>query len=448
MVKEITKRKKPIHANVEAERILIGCCLFPDKEQSVDAYDNIIQIVNDNDFYDRSNKIFFTSIRELHNKGEDVNDISLYEMLRKKDLIDEVGGMPAIFAISSLCESTMQSKAAAKIVRERSNARKIVRSSRLAIEKIDAGADADEAKAYVESEVAKIDGFQDDDVSLGNVGSEFISQIQSMQDGTYAPVRIPTGIKSLDAKLPEGGIGKGEVFVISAPTSCGKSQLALNIALRLAIRDNKGVALFSLEMPPEQVFKRMVQISSCCNIEEANNSTDKVEAFKPIVEATEKIKKSPIYIYNHIRNMHDLRAKCRNLKRKHGISMIVIDYLQLIPWDGKMQKHDGIAEVSHSIKQMAMELNLPVILLAQVNREGAKRGKLSIYDLKDSGDIENDADVILMMWPTCFDMAKSKKLDKAGKPYIDLSYSLVKNREGERDVVDKFIFDNSVGRIY
>jgi replicative DNA helicase len=146
--------------------------------------------------------------------------------------------------------------------------------------------------------------------------------------------------------------------------------------------------------------------------------------------------------------MHDLRAKCRNLKRKHGISMIVIDYLQLIPWDGKMQKHDGIAEVSHSIKQMAMELNLPVILLAQVNREGAKRGKLSIYDLKDSGDIENDADVILMMWPTCFDMAKSKKLDKAGKPYIDLSYSLVKNREGERDVVDKFIFDNSVGRIY
>ena len=115
MVKEITKRKKPIHANVEAERILIGCCLFPDKEQSVDAYDNIIQIVNDNDFYDRSNKIFFTSIKELHNKGEDVNDISLYEMLRKKDLIDEVGGMPAIFAISSLCESTMQSKEHRKI---------------------------------------------------------------------------------------------------------------------------------------------------------------------------------------------------------------------------------------------------------------------------------------------------------------------------------------------
>jgi len=448
MAKKITKKEATIHANVEAERIVLGCCLYPDKDRAVEAYDDIIQIVNDNDFYDRSNQIFFSAIKELHNKGEDVNDISLYELLRKKNLVDEVGGMPAIFAISDLCESTMQAKSAAKIVRERSNARKIVRSSKLAIEKIDSGADADEAKAYVEAEVAKIDGFQDDDVSLGNVGSEFINQIQSMRDGTYAPVRIPTGIASLDAKLPEGGIGKGEVMVISAPTSCGKSQLALNVALRLAIRDKKGVALFSLEMPPEQVFKRMVQISSCCNIEEANQSLDKEAAFKPIVEATEKIEKSPIYIYNHIRNMHDLRAKCRNLKRKHDISMVVIDYLQLIPWDGKMQKHDGIAEVSHGIKQMAMELNVPVILLAQVNREGAKRGKLSIYDLKDSGDIENDADVILMMWPTCFDMAKSKKLDKAGKPYIDLSYSLVKNREGERDVVDKFIFDNSVGRIY
>jgi replicative DNA helicase len=448
MSKKITKKETTIHANVEAERIVLGCCLYPDKDRAAKVYDDIIQIVNDNDFYDRSNQIFFTAIKELHNKGEDVNDISLYELLRKKDLVDVVGGMPAIFAISDLCTSTIQAKSAAKIVRERSNARKIVRSSRLAIEKIDSGADADEAKAYVEAEVAKIDGFHDDDVSLGNVGSEFINQIQSMRDGTYAPVRIPTGITSLDAKLPEGGIGKGEVMVISAPTSCGKSQLALNIALRLAIRDKKGVAMFSLEMPPEQVFKRMVQISSCCNIEQANMSPDKEAAFKPIVEATEKIEKSPIYIYNHIRNMSDLRAKCRNLKRKHDISMVVIDYLQLIPWDGKMQKHDGIAEVSHSIKQMAMELNVPVILLAQVNREGAKRGKLSIYDLKDSGDIENDADVILMMWPTCFDMAKSKKLDKTGKPYIDLSYSLVKNREGERDVVDKFIFDNSVGRIY
>ena len=437
-----------VHANLDAEKIALGSCLLNDAEQASKAYDDIIQIVVESDFYYRPNQIIFTCMREIANKGDDINELNLHEILRKKDLLDEVGGMAYIYAIANSCETAVQSLTAAKIVRERSNARRIVRSSRLVVERIDSGADADEAKAFIESEIAKIDGFIDEDVSLGNVGSKFIDQVKLMRDGKYEPVRIPTGIPHLDSKLPEGGIGNGEVMVISAPTSCGKSQLALNIALRLAIRDKKGVAVFSLEMPSEQIFKRMVQISSCCNLEEANNSIDKETAFKPIIEATEKVRDSPIYVYNHVRNISDLRAKCRNLKRKFDISMVVIDYLQLVPWDSRMTKNDGIAEVSHSIKQMAMELNIAVILLAQVNREGAKRGKLSVYDLKDSGDIENDADIILMMWCTNHDMEKSRKLDKSGKPYIDLSYSLVKNREGERDTVDKFIFDNSVGRIF
>tara|TARA_R110002012_G_scaffold143693_1_gene301889 strand:- start:300 stop:593 length:294 start_codon:yes stop_codon:yes gene_type:complete len=97
---------------------------------------------------------------------------------------------------------------------------------------------------------------------------------------------------------------------------------------------------------------------------------------------------------------------------------------------------------------MAMELDVPVILLAQVNREGAKRGKLSVFDLKDSGDVENDADIILMMYPSNHDIAKSRRIDKSGKPYIELTYSLVKNREGERDELGTFIFDNSTGRIF
>jgi replicative DNA helicase len=436
------------HANPLAERMILASLLQADKDDATKCFDEIVQIVSDSDFSVANYRIIFSSIKEMAQKGDIADEINLTEFLRKKNMLDDIGGMSQIFDIQDALGTYSQTISSAKIVRERSNARKLIRSSRLMIEKIDAGSDADEAKAYIEAEVAKIDGFQDDDVSLGNVGSSFIGQVESMRDGTYKPVRIPTGIIHLDEKLPEGGIGNGEVMVISAPTSCGKSQLALNIALRLAIKEKKGVALFSLEMPSEQIFKRMVQISSCQNIEDANKSENKEEAFKPILEATEKIKESPVYVYNHVRNMHDLRAKCRNLKRKHHISMIVIDYLQLIPWDGRMQKHDGIAEVSHSIKQMAMELNVPVILLAQVNREGAKRGKLSIYDLKDSGDIENDADIILMMWPTNFDMAKSRKLDKSGKPYIDLSYSLVKNREGERDIVDRFVFDNSVGRIF
>ena len=441
------KYEKKIHASAEAENIVIASCMLPDAEVSQKAFDDVVQIIDESDFHFEKTRLIFSVIKEIVNKGGEVNEISVSEALRKKGLLDEIGGIPTIYAIMDACETTTSTITSAKIIKERSNARKLIRNSRLLIEKLDDGAEADEAKAFMEGELSRIDGLHNEDVSLGNVGSSFIEQVEMMRKGEYHPRRIPTGIKHLDEKLPEGGIGDGEVMVISAPTSCGKSQLALNIALRVAIREGKGVGVFSLEMPSDQVFKRMVQISSARNIEEANKSDDKESAFKPIIEATEKIKKSPIYVYNHIKSVSDLRAKCRNMKRKHDVSMIVVDYLQLIPWNPKLAKHDGIAEVSHNIKQMAMELNIPVILLAQVNREGAKRGKLSIYDLKDSGDIENDADIILMMWPTNYDMVKSKKLDKTGKPYIDLSYSLVKNREGERDIVDKFIFDNTVGRL-
>lgn len=131
---------------------------------------------------------------------------------------------------------------------------------------------------------------------------------------------------------------------------------------------------------------------------------------------------------------------------KEGVKLVVIDYLQLIPFSSKMGKAEGIADISHKIKQMAIELNVSVILLAQVNREGAKReGGLSLYDLKDSGDIENDADVVLLMWPHKGDVEASKDKDYKGS-YTGLFYKIAKNREGERDVGDYFKFYHCTGR--
>jgi len=432
-------------SNEEAERIVLCSCLLPD---GAETFDLVSQVVRQNDFHDEKNSCLYGAIQAVSDKGDEINELNISEHLRKKDRLDYIGGMPFIYGIMDACATSLQAISAAKIVRERSDARSLLRSSKLAIERIERGADAQDAKSFIESEINKINGVDSEDVSLGNVGSSFVDRLEQMENGTYKPENIKTGIDHLDRKLNEGGIGKGEVMVISAPTSCGKSQLALNIALRSAIRDKKGVAIFSLEMPSEQIYKRMTQISACANIEEANQSDDKKKAFAPIRPATKKIAESPVYVYNTVRDISDLRSKCRNLKRKHNISMIVIDYLQLIPWNSKLQKCDGVAEVSHSIKQMAMELDVPVILLAQVNREGAKRGKLSVFDLKDSGDVENDADIILMMYPSNYDIAKSRRIDKSGKPYIELTYSLVKNREGERDELGTFIFDNSTGRIF
>jgi replicative DNA helicase len=135
--------------------------------------------------------------------------------------------------------------------------------------------------------------------------------------------------------------------------------------------------------------------------------------------------------------------------RSDGIKLLVVDYLQLIPFGtGRMSKNDAIANISHKIKQLALELDIAVLLLCQVGREGAKRdGGLMLYDLKDSGDIENDADVVLLLWPAEGDIDQSKKIDTYG-PYIDMKYNVAKNREGQRDVKGHFQFRNHVGRFY
>ena len=137
--------------------------------------------------------------------------------------------------------------------------------------------------------------------------------------------------------------------------------------------------------------------------------------------------------------------KALQFVQKNGVKLVIIDYLQLIPFSSKMGKAEGIASISHKIKQMALDLNIAVILLAQVNREGAKRGPLELYDLKDSGDIENDADVVLLMYPSKGSVEESKDTDHKGA-FTSLNYKLAKNREGERGIGCFFKFYHCTGR--
>ena len=160
----------------------------------------------------------------------------------------------------------------------------------------------------------------------------------------------------------------------------------------------------------------------------------------------EEIKDLPIFSVHSIKGIGDLCSYARTMVRRHKVKLLVIDYLQLIPFDAsKQSKNDAIAAISHKIKQLALELNVGILLLSQVNREGARReGGLAIYDLKDSGDIENDADVIILMWAEKDDIEMSKDVDGIG-PFIRRTYNIAKNREGERDVKGRFKFYHTRG---
>ena len=428
---------------IESERAVIASCLL---EEGQDTFDRISPILVAEDFWNTPCRVLYECISELSLESKPLDEITVYDKVREKNKEEIIGGLPGLFGIMEYSQTTGVALSAASIVKERSQARDILRASRLAVEAIRNGVKADVVCGDIDASVRKISDQNDKSLNVKDASLSLKSKLELMEKGEYVFDTLSTGIPHLDEKLDEGGIGNGEVFVISAPTSCGKSQLALNIVLRAAVMENKPMGIFSFEMPTEQLTKRILQTASAVNLRRFRDGVVNPQESQQVYAALAKVQEAPIYVENYVRSVGDLRSKARSMKRKYEIRALVIDYLQLIPYDTKMSKNDGIAFISHGIKQLAIELNIPIILLAQVNREGARRDSgLNIHDLKDSGDIENDADVILLMWAKGGDLNDCKVFD-AEYPYIELNYKIAKNREGERDLTGKFKFINHIGR--
>ena len=429
--------------NTDAEEALLCCCLM---DNSV--YDSISATVNAKDFYSYSNAIIFEAIAELANKGAGFSEIELFELLTQQGIEENAGGISNIMRIQKRVDTPMQAQNYAKIIREKSRLRKIIRASKQCMESAEEDQDADEIIAEMEKQLTDLmHNGADQDCSISSAAQSLVEDFKKMQDGTYVTNSMPTYSQQLDEKLSAGGISDGEVMVVAAPTSCGKTCIALNIALQNGVTQGKPGLYFSFEMQSKSLAKRMIQTCAAVNLDRFRDGVLPPEKQKRVWEATEKVQASKIYTEHYVRNVEELRSKARMHKRKHFIEWIVIDYLQLVPWDSRMKKHDAIAEISHQIKLMAMELDLPIILLAQVNREGAKRETgLTLHDLKDSGDIENDADIILLLWPNGEDTNAARMHDKQHGSYISIKYNVAKQREGERDQYGKFIFKNHIGR--
>jgi replicative DNA helicase len=431
--------------NLSAEHAVISCCLL---QGNSDAYDSISRTLKSEDFYSFQHQLAFQGIADLANDGQPVDEIHLVEKLKVNNSIDEVGGVAGIFGLTEGAETTTSIKHYAGIVKEKSKLRKLHRSYRLAAEQAASEQlPASDIQGAVESNLG-------DDISSG-AGIEKIStsveilkdEFQQMKDGTFVKDVVRTHIPHLDEKLGMGGIGAGEVCIVAAPTSCGKSAVAINIALRAAKADAVPTCIFSFEMPQKQIARRMIQTLSGVNLRQIEENVASEPKVKAVKSATETLSALPIYTVHSVSGIEDLKGQIRVLVRKHKMKLLIIDYLQLLPFDNNLLKAEAISAASHKIKQIAVELGISILLLAQVNREGAKRESgLSLYDLKDSGDIENDADAVVLMWPKGGDVESAKKVDAVG-PYTELQYSVAKNREGERDVRGIFKLYHCVGII-
>ena len=430
--------------NAEAEERLIASCLLPG---DTSVYDTIKPILEAEDFYTLRCKLLYQAIGELSLAGKPLNEVAMLEHLKALQGVDEVGGMAGLLSIMNGASTPSEALFFARTVVEKSRLRNLMKSCRLAVEDVESETRSyDEIRSELESKITEKPLIKQCKVSIGSSADELMEDIARMQAGDYEADVVRTHTNRLDEYLGNRGIAAGEVMTVAAPTSCGKSALALYIVSQAVAKDGHSCGIFSLEMPQKQLTKRLTQVISGVNLRNVEENRASEEQVVRVNSAINQLKKLPIYTSHSVKSADDLYSQTRQFVNKHKVKLLVIDYLQLIPFDSnKMGKAEGIAHISHTIKQMAIDLKIAIVLLAQVNREGAKSNRLKLYDLKDSGDIENDADVVLLMYPSGGDVESSKDTDYQGA-YTNLSYELAKNREGERDIGGFFKFYHCTGR--
>jgi len=385
--------------NLEAERACLGSMLL-DKE----AIEVAIDVLTDEDFYSEQHRIIFRTLLELYGRSTPVDIVTLTDYLRGSGELDSAGG---VGYVSSLLDETPTSANAeyyAKIVEQKSLLRKLIRASSGAISlcyntEKDAYEIVDEAEKLIfdVTERKGVRGY----FPISEVIKDSITAIEKLFHRGDNYTGIPSGFKELDDLT--SGFQKSEFIVVAARPSVGKTALALNIAQNVAIQQRLKVAVFTLEMSKEALMQRMLCSEARIDSQRLRKGLLRTEEWGPLTTAAGKLSEATIFIDETpgISDMQ-LRAKARRIQSRHGLDLVIVDYLQLM---SSIRKKEGrtqeISEISRSLKALARELNIPVIALSQLSRAVETRGRDKrpiLSDLRESGAIEQDADVVIFLY--------------------------------------------------
>jgi len=386
--------------NVEAERACLGSMLL-DKE----AIEVAIDILKGDDFYSSNHRLIFEAVLALYGQATPVDSVTITEYLKSHGEIDKVGGVLYISSLLDDVPTSANIEYYAKIVEQKSLLRKLISaaSSIIAI-----GYDTDSDAYEIIDEAEKLIF----DVTDRNLSRGYYSMNEIIKDSIIAIEKlyhrgdvytgIPTGFKEFDDLT--SGFQKSEFIIIAARPSVGKTALALNIAQHIGIRQKKNVALFSLEMSKEALVQRMLCSEARIDSQRLRKGFLETDKWAPLTTAAGKLADANIFIDETpaISDMQ-LRAKARRIQSRHGLDILFVDYLQLMTAlrrrnEGRTQE---ITEISRSLKALARELNIPVVALSQLSRAVESRGKDKrpiLSDLRESGAIEQDADMVVFLY--------------------------------------------------
>ena len=398
MEEEVIKRLPP--HNVEAERAVIGAMML-----NADAIMVCSELLTSDEFYQQQYGIIFDALVEMYKDGVGADLVTLQNKLREKEVTPELYSVEYLGELLASVSTSANVKFYAEIVHEKAVLRRLIRVSEQVTK-----------DCYMDSQPLE-DILEDTEKSVFDViqqrgGSEFepirdvvLRTLDSIEKAAKQKGNITgleTGFRDLDAKT--AGLQKSDLILIAARPAMGKTAFVLNIAEYVALHSNSTIALFSLEMSKEQLVKRMLAMNSMVDSQKIRTGDLEDDDWDKLVGSVRKIGNSNLVIDDTSGiTASELRSKCRKLKIEQGLDLVIIDYLQLMTGAGKRKsdsRQQEISDMSRSLKVMARELNVPVIALSQLSRavESRPDKRPMLSDLRESGAIEQDADIVMFIY--------------------------------------------------
>lgn len=385
--------------STESEMAVLGAIMV-----RPDAIHEIIDIVRPEAFYADRHRLIYETMLELHSTGKPIDILSLANRLKEKNQLEQTGGKSYLAELSESVPSSANVKHYAEIVQKKALMRGLIRASQTIgqlgydeVRHIDELMDEAEKRIFEVTNVASTQSFVAIKDSLG----ETWDRIERLSNSDQELRGVPTGFKALDNKL--SGLQPSDLIILAARPSVGKTSFALELARQAAVNHGVPVGIFSLEMGAQQLIDRM--LSSQASVDLWRLRTGKIkdsDDFDRIRDALDTLSKAPIYIDDEPgKTVLSMRAVARRLKSEKNLGLIIVDYLQLAtPSSTKASDNmvQQVTEISRSLKGLARELNVPVLALSQLSRAVESRGgKPRLSDLRDSGSIEQDADIVMFI---------------------------------------------------
>ncbi len=392
--------KRVLPHSIEAEQAVVGSMLM-----DRDAVLTSSEIISGEDFYQSSYGVIFDAIVEIYNEGKPVDLITLQERLKEKDVPAEISSLEFVRDLVTAVPTSANVKYYAEIVGEKAMMRRLIKLNDeisnmcyLGKESMEAVLEITEKKVFELVQKRNTGDF----VPIKDVVLNALEKIELASKTSGSVTGIPTGFLDLDYKM--AGLQPSDLILVAARPSMGKTAFVLNIAQHVAFKANKSVAIFSLEMSKEQLVNRLFALEGQVDSQSLRTGNLKDEEWEKLIESAGIIGKSKLIIDDTPGiSISELRSKCRKFKLEQGLDLIIIDYLQLMTGrvGGRSEsRQQEISDISRSLKGLARELNVPVIALSQLSRAVEQRPdhRPMLSDLRESGAIEQDADVVMFIY--------------------------------------------------